>query len=162
MHLLLFGGAFCFHNWDGLVTWALPAEDHVTSALGAQTKWPPGTHGIRIYNMENVFLQGPHGICPNFEIFFVHIAKHTWHLGTEGAQTRSPVGTHIIKNFDTMCAYGRSCFDSKSLLSFGQITTAQLFLPRQLNSITAGLANNLHPSIKIPLLKGFRFLPKKL
>ena len=80
MHLLLFGGAFCFHNWDGLVTWALPAEDHVTSALGAQTKWPPGTHGIRIYNMENVFLQGPHGICPNFEIFFVHIAKHTWHL----------------------------------------------------------------------------------
>ena len=67
--------AFCFHNWDGLVTWALPAEDHVTSALGAQTKWPPGTHGIRIYNMENVFLPGPHGICPNFEIFFVQIAS---------------------------------------------------------------------------------------
>ena len=88
--------AFCFHNWDGLVTWALPAEDHVTSALGAQTKWPPGTHGIRIYNMENVFLQGPHGICPNFEIFFVHIAKHTWHLSTLGAQTRSPVGKHGI------------------------------------------------------------------
>ena len=89
--------AFCFHNWDGLVTWALPAEDHVTSALGAQTKWPPGTHGIRIYNMENVFLQGPHGICPNFEIFFVHIAKHTCYLSTLGAQPRSPVGTHGIK-----------------------------------------------------------------
>ena len=41
-----------------------------------------------------------------------------------------------------------------SLLSYAipyyrQITKAQLFLPRQLNSITADLANNLHPSIKI-------------